>query len=360
MKDAKPLQAIRKDIDTVDDEIVRLLNQRAQYVIEIGKLKKAADAQSNLHTPAREAEIWDRLCKTSSGPFPNDALRAVYREIMSGSLALEGPLKVAYLGPRATFTHLACLRKFGSSAQYVPMTSIKEVFNEVERGRADFGVVPIENSTEGVVNHTLDMFIDSNLLIYGEVQQEVSHHLLSKADSMGAIKKIYSHPHAIAQCRNWLETNMPGVPVSEVHSTARAAEIAAEDPTTAAIASELAGQLYGLKVLKARIEDNINNYTRFLVLSQKPAERTGKDKTSIMQSVKDKVGALYELLRPFASSGVNLTKIESRPSRRKAWEYIFFIDCEGHMDEDRIKKALTELKSRCLFLKILGSYPAHS
>jgi len=221
-------------------------------------------------------------------------------------------------------------------------------------------VVPIENSTEGVVNHTLDMFIDSNLLIYGEVQQEVSHHLLSKADSLGGIKKIYSHPHAIAQCRNWLETNLPGVPVSEVHSTARAAEIAAEDPTTAAIASELAGQIYGLKVLKARIEDNINNYTRFLVLSQKPAERTGKDKTSIMLSVKDKVGALYELLRPFASSGVNLTKIESRPSRRKAWEYIFFIDCEGHMDEDRVKKALTELKSRCLFLKILGSYPAHS
>src|SRR2546422_8156920 len=170
---------------------------------------------------------------------------------MSGSLALEGPLQVACLGPSATFTHLACIQKFGSSAQYVPLTSIKDVFNEVERGRSDFGVVPIENSTEGVVNHTLDMFIDSNLLIYGEVQQEVSHHLLSKADSLGGIKKIYSHPHAIAQCRNWLETNLPGVPVSEVHSTARAAEIAAEDPTTAAIASELAGQIYGLKVLKA-------------------------------------------------------------------------------------------------------------
>src|SRR5205823_6907007 len=359
MKD-QSLQTPRKEIDKIDDEIVRLLNERAQYVIKIGKLKKASDTQANLHTPAREAEIMERLCKVNPGPFPNDALRAVYREIMSGSLALEGPVKVAYLGPRATFTHLACIRKFGSSAQYVPQTSIKDVFDEVERGRSDFGVVPIENSPEGVVNHTLDMFIDSNLLIYGEVQQEVSHHLLSKADSLGAIKKIYSHPHAIAQCRNWLETTLPGVPVSEVHSTARAAEIAAEDPTTAAIASELAGQLYGLKVLKARIEDNINNYTRFLVLSQKPAEPTGKDKTSIMLSVKDKVGALYELLRPFASSGVNLTKIESRPSRRKAWEYIFFIDCEGHVDEDRVKKALTELKSRCLFLKILGSYPAHS
>jgi chorismate mutase/prephenate dehydratase len=360
MKDPKSLQTYRKEIDKIDDEIIRLLNERASHVLEIGKLKKAQDSHANLHTPAREAEILDRICKNNPGPFPSEALRAVYREVMSGSLALEGPMKVAYLGPSATFTHLACIQKFGSSAQYVPLTSIKEVFNEVERGRADFGVVPIENTTEGVVNHTLDMFIDSNLLIYGEVQQEVFHHLLSRADSLGAIKKIYSHPHAIAQCRTWLETNLAGVPVSEVHSTARAAEIAAEDPTTGAIASELAGQLYGLKVLKARIEDNINNYTRFLVLSQKPAERTGKDKTSIMLSVKDKVGALYELLRPFASCGVNLTKIESRPSRRKAWEYIFFIDCEGHMDEDRVKRTLTELKSRCLFLKILGSYPAHS
>ena len=359
MKD-QSLQTPRKEIDKIDDEIVRLLNERAQYVIKIGKLKKASDTQANLHTPAREAEIMERLCKVNPGPFPNDALRAVYREIMSGSLALEGPVKVAYLGPRATFTHLACIRKFGSSAQYVPQTSIKDVFDEVERGRADFGVVPIENSTEGVVNHTLDMFIDSNLQIYGEVLQEVSHHLLSKSDSLKAVKKIYSHPHALAQCRHWLETNMPEVPLAEVHSTARAAEICTEDPSAAAIASELAAQIYALKVLKPRIEDNINNYTRFLILSSKTPERTGKDKTSVMLSVKDKVGALYDLLRPFASHGTNLTKIESRPSRRKAWEYIFFIDLEGHIEEDRVKRALAEIKSRCLFLKVLGSYPAHT
>jgi len=359
MKD-QTLQPHRKEIDKIDDEIVRLLGERAQHVIEIGKLKKATDAQALLHTPAREAEIMDRLCKVNTGPFPNEALRAVYREIMSGSLALEGPLKVSYLGPRATFTHLACIRKFGSSAQYLPTTSITEVFNEVERGRADFGVVPIENSTEGVVNHTLDMFIDSNLQIYGEALLEVSHNLLSKCDSLEAVKKIYSHPHAIAQCRQWLETNLPNVPYSEVHSTARAAEICTEEPSAAAIASELAGQIYGLKVLKPRIEDNINNYTRFLVLSLKAPERTGKDKTSVMLSVKDKVGALYDLLRPFASHGTNLTKIESRPSRRKAWEYIFFIDLEGHVDEDRVKRALDEIKPRCLFLKILGSYPAHT
>ncbi|MEW6542837.1 MAG: prephenate dehydratase [Nitrospirota bacterium] len=356
----KDIQQYRKEIDRIDDEILRLLNERSEKVIEIGKLKKRSDQTANLHTPRREAEIVDRLMRQNRGPFPNEAIRPVYREIMSASLSLEGPQKVAYLGPRATFTHLACIQKFGSSAQYVPVNSIKEVFNEVERGRANFGVVPIENSTEGVVNHTLDMFMDSNLLIYGEVLQEVSHHLLSKAERMEDIKKIYSHPHAIAQCRQWLETNLPHVPVAEVPSTARAAELCADDPTSAAIASELAGQLYGLKVLKARIEDNINNFTRFLVLSQKPPERTGKDKTSIMLSVKDKVGALYELLRPFASYGLNMTKIESRPSRRKAWEYIFFVDIEGHVEEDRVRKALEEIKGRCLFMKILGSYPAHS
>src|SRR5205809_4653496 len=360
MKDPKADQSYRKEIDKIDDEIIRLLNERARHVIAIGKLKKAQDSHANLHTPAREAEILDRICKNNPGPFPGEALRAVYREVMSGSLALEGPMKVAYLGPRATFTHLACIQKFGSSAQYLPMTSIKEVFNEVERARVDFGVVPIENSTEGVVNHTLDMFIDSNLQIYGEVLQEVSHHLLSKSDSLKAVKKIYSHPHALAQCRHWLETNMPEVPLAEVHSTARAAEICTEDPSAAAIASELAAQIYALKVLKPRIEDNINNYTRFLILSSKTPERTGKYKTSVMLSVKDKVGALYDLLRPFASHGANLTKIESRPSRRKAWEYIFFIDLEGHIEEDRVKRALAEIKSRCLFLKVLGSYPAHT
>jgi len=356
----KNIQQYRQSIDRIDDEILKLLNERSKNVVEIGKLKKQSDTEANLHTPGREAEIVDRLMRHNQGPFPNDAIRTVYREIMSASLSLEGPQTVAYLGPRATFTHLACIQKFGESAQYVPVNSIKDVFNEVERGRANFGVVPIENSTEGVVNHTLDMFVDSSLLIYGEVLQEVSHHLLSKADRSEDIKKIYSHPHAIAQCRNWLETNLPHVPVSEVPSTARAAELCVDDLSGAAIASELAGQLYGLKVLKARIEDNINNFTRFLVLSQKPSERTGKDKTSVMLSVKDKVGALYELLRPFASHGINMTKIESRPSRRKAWEYIFFVDIEGHLEEDRVKKALEEVKGRCLFLKILGSYPSHA
>ncbi|MCH6557401.1 MAG: prephenate dehydratase [Nitrospirae bacterium] len=359
-ENSNKLEQYRKEIDQIDDEILRLLNERSRSVIEIGKLKRQSDTEANLHTPAREAEIIDRLSRRNAGPFPNEAIRPVYREIMSASLSLEGPQKVAYLGPRATFTHLACTQKFGASAQYIPMNSIKDVFNEVERGLANFGVVPVENSTEGVVNHTLDMFMDSNLLIYGEVLQEVSHHLLSKASRVEDVKRIYSHPHAIAQCRNWLETNLPHVPVLEVPSTARAAELCVDEPSAAAIASELARQLYGLKVLKSRIEDNLNNFTRFLVLSQKAPERTGKDKTSVMLSVKDRVGALYDLLRPFASLGLSMTKIESRPSRRKAWEYIFFIDIEGHLEEDRVKKALEEVKGRCLFLKILGSYPSHS
>lgn len=350
----------RKEIDRIDDEILRLLNIRSKSVIEIGRLKKQQDADANLHTPAREAAIIERLVAQNTGPFPSEGIRPVYREIMSASLSLEGPQKVAYLGPRATFTHMACMQKFGSSAQYIPVHSIKEVFSEVERGRANFGVVPIENTTEGVVNHTLDMFIDSNLLIYGEVLQEVSHHLLSKSGVPEEIKKISSHPHAIAQCRNWLETHMPHVPVSEVASTARAAELCLEDTSIAAIASQLAADLYGLKVIKSRIEDNLNNFTRFLVLSQKAPERTGKDKTSLMLSIKDKVGALYDLLRPFASHGISMTKIESRPSRRKAWEYIFFVDIEGHIEEDRVKKAVEDITGRCLFMKVLGSYPAHS
>ena len=358
MHSEKDIQGYRQDIDRIDDTILRLLNERAQQVIEIGKLKRKSNAEAHLHTPAREAEVVERLVSQNQGPFPNEAIRPVYREIMSASLSLEGPQKVAYLGPRATFTHLACIQKFGESAQYIPVNSIKDVFDEVERGRAHFGVVPIENSTEGVVNHTLDMFIDSNLQIYGEVLQEVSHHLLSKAARQEEIKKVYSHPHAFAQCRNWIETHLAHVSLLEVPSTARAAELCVDDPSAAAIASELAAQLYGLKVLHARIEDNLNNFTRFLVLSVKPSERTGKDKTCVMLSVKDRVGALYDLLRPFASHGINMTKIESRPSRRKAWEYIFFVDVEGHIEEDRVSKAVEEVRGRCLFLKILGSFPA--
>ncbi len=360
MSEQQHIEISRQEIDRLDDEILRLLNERSHHVIAIGKAKRQADPNALLHTPGREAAIVDRLTKLNTGPFPNDAIRPVYREIMSASLSLEGIQTVAYLGPPATFTHLAALGKFGQSAEYLPVSGIKEVFDEVERGRALYGVVPIENSTEGVVNYTLDMFIDSNLIIYGEVQQEISHHLMSKTDTVDSVKTIYSHPHALAQCRNWLESHVPNVAIRETPSTAGAAEKCAAEPDSAAIASELAAQMYGLKILKSRIEDNINNFTRFLVLCKHASDPTGKDKTSIMLSVKDRAGALYDLLRPFASNGINMTKIESRPSRRKAWEYIFFVDVEGHINDDRIRRTVDEIKSRCLFLKILGSYPMHS
>lgn len=360
MSEQQHIEISRQEIDRLDDEILRLLNERSHHVIAIGKAKRQADPNALLHTPGREAAIVDRLTKLNTGPFPNDAIRPVYREIMSASLSLEGIQTVAYLGPSATFTHLAALGKFGQSAEYLPVSGIKEVFDEVERGRALYGVVPIENSTEGVVNYTLDMFIDSNLIIYGEVQQEISHHLMSKTDTVDSVKTIYSHPHALAQCRNWLESHVPHVAIRETPSTAGAAEKCAAEPDSAAIASELAAQMYGLKILKSRIEDNINNFTRFLVLCKHASDPTGKDKTSIMLSVKDRAGALYDLLRPFASNGINMTKIESRPSRRKAWEYIFFVDVEGHINDDRIRRTVDEIKSRCLFLKILGSYPMHS
>ena len=358
---SKDLQEYRQEIDRIDDEILRLLNERSKSVIEIGKLKKLKDSEAHLHTPASEAEIIDRLTKHNTGPFPTDAIRPLYREIMSASLSLEGPQKVAYLGPRATFTHMACMQKFGASAQYVPVNSIKEVFSEVERGRANFGVVPIENTTEGVVNHTLDMFIDSNLLIYGEVLQEVAHHLaVEERSDRRHYEDFIPIPMPLRNVatgwkRIFLTCRRPRWPVRRVRQNC-----ASMIPRLPPSPRSWPAQLYGLKVITARIEDNINNFTRFLVLSQKPPERTGRDKTSLMLSIKDKVGALYDLLRPFASHGLNMTKIESRPSRRKAWEYIFFVDIEGHIDEERVKKAMEEVKSRCLFMKILGSYPAHS
>ena len=354
------MSGCRKEIDRLDDEILRLLNERSQFVIQIGHLKKQKDAQAHLHTQGRETAIVERLAQNNPGPFPNSAIRPVYREIMSASLSLEGSQTVAYLGPPATFTHLAALQKFGESAEYIPANSIKDVFDEVERGRIRFGVVPVENSTEGVVNHTLDLLVDSPLVIYGEVMFEVAHNVLSKANSLEQIKTVYSHPQAIAQCRKWLEANLPLAAIVEEPSTARAAERCVEDLTAGAIASELAAEVYGLQILRSRIEDNIHNSTRFLILSQRGSERTGKDKTSIIVSAKDRVGALYDMIRPFSSFGINMTKIESRPTRRKVWEYLFFMDLEGHQDDDRLKKALEEVKGRCLFLKVLGSYPIHT
>ena len=355
-KTMSELSNYRKQIDNIDSKILELLNERTGVVLQIKKTKEKQHIKP--HSPEREREILERLKKLNIGPFPNDVLKAIYREILSVSLSLEQPLKAAYLGPSATFTHLAAQRQFGSSAEYLPETTIKAVFEAVMRGSAQYGVVPIENSTEGMVNYTLDMFIDSDLKIAAEIMLEISHNLLSKIGKMSNIKKIYSYPQATAQCRDWLEQNLPNIPIIEETSTAAAAKHASKDPSSAAVASELAATIYNLKFVKKGIEDHKHNYTRFLVIAENFSPKTGKDKTSIMFSVKDKPGALYSILQPFAKHKINLTKIESRPSRRKAWEYIFFVDTEGHIDDKNVKKAIDEVKKECLYLKVLGSYPS--
>ncbi len=349
------IQELRQKIDELDNKLVDLLNERARIVIEVGNIKKAE--KLDFHSPSREREILERLTARNKGPFPQNTLKAVYHEILSSSLSLERPLKVAYLGPRATFTHQAGMQQFGLEAQYVAVENIKDVFNEVERSRADYGVVPIENSTSGAVIYTLDMFIDSDLKIYAEIMLEVSQHLLNKSGKVEDIKKIYTISPAAAQCRQWLEKNLPGVPVLDAPSTARAAEMAADDPEAGAIASEMAALLYGLQIAARKIEDNISNITRFLVIARKSPGKTGRDKTSIMFSIKDKVGALYTMLAPFAESGINLNRLDARPSGRKVWDYVFFLDMEGHIEDEKVAAAIERLRQDCMFLKVLGSYP---
>lgn len=346
----------RSRINNLDDQILHLLNQRAEAARQIGDLKRRQDAPA--YVPEREAEIVLRLARHNPGPLPAEAVPEIWREILSGCRAIERALTVAFLGPAATFTHQAALQRFGSAVDYRPARSIADVFEEVERRRADFGVVPVENTTEGAVNTTLDRLIESETLIGGELYLEIAQHLLSRAADPAEIKRVLSHPQALAQCRGWLAAHLPDVMTEETASTAAAAEAAAADPSVGAIASELAARLYGVPVAVARIEDHPHNSTRFLVLGRQPAGPSGRDKTSILFAMRNEPGALYRILEPFARLGLNLTKIESRPAKRRPWEYVMFVDFEGHRDTEPGATALGELGSRTLFLKILGSYPA--
>jgi chorismate mutase/prephenate dehydratase len=351
----KTLEEMRAEIDAIDDQILDCLNRRAALVIEVGQHK--ARNNREFFVPSRERAIYDRLSARNPGPFPSGGIRNVYREIISASLSLEQPLTVAYLGPQATFTQLAAIRQFGVSARLMPAKSVSAVFDEVLRGRAEYGVVPVENSNEGIVSHTLDMFLESELKIYAEVHVEISQSLLSLSGRMEDVKKICSHPQALAQCREWLEENLPDVSQVDVSSTALAAQMAAEDGSTAALASEVAATLYGLRIVKRKIEDNPNNFTRFLVISKSTPESSGNDKTSLMFSVRDEPGILFRMLEPFSKRQINLTKIESRPIKKKAWEYVFFLDLEGHINEPPVQEAVEELRHYCQFVKLLGSYP---
>ena len=350
------LEQIRKKIDRLDLQILKLLNQRARLSFDTGKIK--ARKGKPIFSPDRERQIYQRLIAVNKGPLQNKTLEAIYREIMSGSLSLQNPANIAYLGPEATFTHIAALKKFGKSLDYLECDSISDVFTEVERDRADYGVVPIENSTEGAVNHTLDMFVDYDLKICSEVYLPIHHNLLSRSRKISSIKRVYAPQQVLAQCRMWLEKNLPQAKLIPVTSTTVAASIYTARSGSAAIASKLAAEEYGLKILANSIEDSPHNITRFLIIGKQEAEPAKRNKTSIVFSMKDKAGALHDVLAPFKRSNINLTKIESRPSKKKAWKYYFYVDMGGHIKDRQIKQSLKQLGKHCNYYKFLGSYPA--
>ncbi len=344
----------RQAIDKLDAQIVRLLNERTGHVLAIGGIKLKAGEE--IYAPHRERAVLQRIARLNQGPMTGDQLRAIYREIMSSALSLEKSMTIAYLGPEATFTHQAAIRRFGSSLRYAPQKTIADVFSEVSKNRADYGVVPVENSTEGVVTHTLDMFVDSDLKVVSQIVLPVQHCLLSKC-RRSQIRKLYAHPQSLGQCRAWVQNYLPRVEIIETSSNARSAELAAKEKGAAAIAGMLAAEKYGLPVLESDIQDNAANATRFLVLGRQCSPPTGHDRTSLMICVTDKVGALHSAIAAFRRYRINMTKIESRPSKRKVWEYFFFIDCDGHVLDRKVANAIRLLSEHCNFVKVLGSYP---
>ncbi len=348
------LDELRKRIDALDGEILKQLNERADCAKEIAKIKQNDNAP--IYVPEREKAVFQRLAGQNDGPLSNDAVASIYREIISAIRALEKQTTVAFLGPRDTFSHMAALRVFGNSAEYHPLPSFADVFSEVERGRIDYGVVPVESSMGGAVSDTLDCFISSNLKIVNEVMLHITQNLLAKC-ALDEVERVYSKDNALIQCRDWLRANLPRAEAIEVSSTAEAARRATEEPNAAAIASRLAAQTYNLEVLAPHIEDNPQNYTRFFVMGHQIVRPTGDDKTSLLISVSDKPGALHHLLLPFGRQGINLTRIESRPSKQKAWEYVFFIDLLGHAEEEPVKSVLAEISEYTRELKVLGCFP---
>ena len=349
------LGKLRKEIDRIDGEILNLLSARARLAQRVGEIK-----HGNLYRPEREAQVLKRIAGLNPGPLPEGAVRTIFREIMSACLALEQPLKVAYFGPAGTFTESAAKKHFGSAPTFMPFLTIDDVFRAVEAGQADYGVVPIENSTEGSVGRTLDQMLISPLMICGEVNLRIHQNLLSKAESLEGVKKLYSHAQSLAQCHEWLNRNLPNLPRVPVASNAEAARLAAEDPTSCAIAGEAAARLYDLNILAANIEDDPNNTTRFVVLATHDAGPSGNDKTSFVCSAQNRPGAVHDLLTPLKAHGVSMSRFESRPARgfgNSRWEYVFFIDIEGHRSEAHVRAAFEDLKNCVGFLKELGSYP---
>jgi chorismate mutase / prephenate dehydratase len=344
----------RKAIDQLDARIVNLLNQRTRHALEIGALKVKGGEE--IYAPHREQAVLQRVCRVNRGPITDESLRQIYREIMSSALALQKSMTVAFLGPEATYTHQAALRRFGASLRYAAQRTIADVFTEVSRNRADYGVVPVENSSEGIVTSTLDMFVDSDLKIVSQIVLPIRHCLMSRAP-LRRIQKLFAHPQALAQCRGWVQTHLPEAETIETSSHARSAQLAAARRTAAAIANSLAAERYGLRIVQADIQDDSHNTTRFLVLGRQCSPPSGHDRTSLLFSIPNQVGSLDKVLAWFSKCRLNLTRIESRPSRRQSSESLIFADCDGHIQDVKVAKAIAALRDQGSFVMVLGSYP---
>lgn len=357
MGSSQNLNKLRKEIDGIDAKLLELLNERGSVALRISSLKR--ENSYGVYDPVREKEIEKKLAESNKGPLSEQSVIRVYREIISACRELQQPLKIAYLGPVGSFSHQASFHEFGGSNDLVPLGTFEEVFEEVETDRAGYAVIPIENSVEGSIGAVLDLLSRSNLVISAEIFEKIHHSLLSKSKSIKDIRVVMSHPQALAQCKGWLSNNLGHAELRNVASTAEAAKLASRKKGYAAVAGEYAGTIYNLNVLKKNIEDSAQNTTRFFVIGNKPSPPTGNDRTSIVFSLKDKPGALQKsLFQPFADLSVNLTKIESRPSKERPWEYLFFVDFEGHAEDGKIKKLLSKVRKSSVYLKIMGSYPA--
>ncbi len=357
MTEQKALQTTRQQIDEIDLQLQQLLNKRTALAQEVARIKIANNEQSDFYRPEREAMVLRQVMDRNDGPLPDIEMARLFREVMSACLATEKPLQVAYLGPEGSFTQAAALKQFGGSVNTQPMTTIADVFHAVETGNACYGVVPVENSTEGMISHTLDRFINSPLKINGEVTLRIHHYLLSKAKDLNSVERVYAHPQALAQCRQWLSENLPNCELISVNSNSEAAKKVANEVNAAAIAANRAAEIYQLSVLGSNIEDEADNTTRFLVIGSQDVGPSGVDKTALLVSTKNKPGALQTLLKPLADSGISMTRIESRPSRKGVWEYVFFIDIDGHCQDKAVSDALILLEQESSMCRVLGSYP---
>ncbi len=357
MSSEEKLQAIRERIDALDEQLQSLINERASLAQEVAEVKLAAGEEAVFYRPEREAQVLRRVKERNQGPLPAEEVARLFREVMSACLALERQTAVAFLGPEGTFSHEAVLKHFGHSVKPVPLAAFDEVFREVEAGSADYAVVPVENSTEGAVNYTIDLLLKTPLKICGEVELRIHDHLMSKASDIASVKRIYSHSQSLAQCREWLDAHLPSVERIAVNSNAEAARLASEDVEAAAVAGKSAAEMYSLPLLASNIEDEPNNTTRFLIVGRESVPPSGEDKTALLLSTRNQPGSLFKLLEPMAKNGISMTRIESRPSRQGTWDYVFFVEVLGHQDDEAVASALAELEKEAALFKVLGSFP---